>query len=378
MLALSSEQEALVSAVGEFASAEFAQDAYSWEGTIPWENLQGLADHGFLGVNFDKQYGGGGLSEFEALLVGEAVGRVCPDTGGLLLNQQLIAPRVIHTFGTDHAKEEYLPPVLAGEDLVAVAISEPQAGSDVGAMKTKVTERDGDLFLSGEKTWVSYLPDASAAVVWAKFPEGLGSIILDLDAQGVDIAQHHTNMMGNTQTQFYMEDVKIPDENVLVRGKEAFKRQLAELNWERMSIAASANTIAVNALEMALEYAEDREQFDQPIEEFQGIEWKLATMIKQVETSRAMTYQTVETAGGEEGVPDRLHSQIAKLFASEVVHDVVDEALQIHGANGYQQGHPLEYLYRWVRAFRIGGGTDEILKNTIASHLKVDGVPGIL
>lgn len=376
MLSLTQEQEMLVQAANELAEAEFSDQAFEWEGGTPWENFQTLADHGFMGINFPEEYGGGGMGEFEAMLLVEAVGRVCPDTAIRVMNQHLVAPRAIDMFGSAALKEQYLPPVAAGDSLIAVAISEPQAGSDVKAMETSVREEDGDLLLSGEKIWVSEYPEADAAVVWAKFPEGLGSVVLDLDDPDVEVSEHFTNMFGGKQTQFFMNDVVLPPENVLVRGSESFRSQLKALNWERVGSSILNIAMARCAIEKARTYAKDRVQFDQPIAEFQGIRWKLADMVTDLQCARSMVYTAAEQ-GQATGSPERLQTSIAKLVSAEMVDDVIDEALQIHGANGYQQGHPIEYLYRMARGRRLAGGTDEILRNTIAQAVLQDGVPDI-
>ncbi|WP_435361856.1 acyl-CoA dehydrogenase family protein [Haloarchaeobius sp. DFWS5] len=377
MLTLSDEQRMVVSALSDLAEQEFAEKAFEWDGDLPEENIDLLAEQGFLGINIDPEYGGGGMTEFEAMLSVEAVGRVCPDTAEYLYNQQMVAPRAIEMFGTDAVKERYLPAVTAGEKSIAIAISEPESGSDVGSMRTTVEEDDGDLYLSGEKIWVSHVPHADAAVVWAQFDDGLGSLVMDFDAAGVEISEHYTNMHGGTQTQFYMENVPIPEEYVLTRGKEGFVNVLKALNWERLGSSTLANALAGCALEKALDYAQQREQFGQPIGDFQGIEWKLADMAQRLEASRALTYRAAVNAHEQGRVPDRLDASLAKLTSSEMVEYVVSEALQIHGANGYQQGHPLEYLYRMARGRRLAAGTDEIQRNQIAAVLKKDGLPSL-
>ncbi|MFC6941479.1 acyl-CoA dehydrogenase family protein [Salinirubellus sp. GCM10025818] len=376
MLTLNAERRMLVESVGEIAESEFAERAGTWQGAKPWPNLELLADRGYLGVSLPEEYGGGGMSEFDAILLQETVGRVCPDTAYAL--PDMGAPRAVAMFGSEAVKERYLPPVCAGEDHVAIAISEPEAGSDVPSMRTRVEERDGELVLNGEKIWVSGVDEASAAVVWVKFPEGLGTLVLDLDAPGVEIGQHFTNMFGHTQTQFFMNDVVVPERNVLTRGSDAFKEQLKALNWERLGNAALSNGTAACVFDMALEYAGDREQFGQPIGEFQGIEWKLADMAKQVQTSRNQTLAAASAAERAGGVPDRLSTHIANLWSGEVLEEVASEALQIHGANGYQRGHPIEYFYRFARSRRIAAGTDEIQKNTIARVLKDGGLPSLV
>ncbi len=379
MFDLSDEQQMLVSSLEDVAEREFSDDAFEWNGEVPWDNISTLAEHGFLGINFPMEYGGGGMTEFDAMLSIEAVGRVCPDTAEYLFNQQMVAPRAIDMFGTEEAKERYLPPMIGGkkDSAIAVAISEPESGSDVGSMNTHVEEDGNDLVINGEKIWVSNVPHSAAAVTWAKFPEGLGSLIVDFDADGVEIAQHYTNMAEHTQTQFYMNDVRVPTENVLTRGKEGFKQQLKALNWERIGSVTFANSMARCALDKAIEYAGQREQFGQPIGDFQGIEWKLADMAKELEASRALAYRAALDAHNRGEAPDRLQTSLAKLYSSEMVEKVVSESLQIHGANGYQRGHPLEYLYRLARGRRLAAGSDEIQKNQIADALKKDGVPSL-
>jgi hypothetical protein len=371
------EQRMLVDAVQEIA-ATFEADAFEWQGAPPWENVERLADHGFVGVNIDESYGGGGMSELEAILVTEAVGSVCPDTAELLMNCSLVAPRAIEMFGTEAVKERYLPPVVAGESFVAIAMSEPEAGSDLRAMNTTVRETDDGLVVDGEKLWVGMVEEATAAVLWAKFPEGMGTLVLDLDAPGVEVTQEFTNMHGKTQSHLTLDAVPVPRENVLTRGPAAFDEQLRALNWERIGAAAFSNAVARNALGRALDYAETREQFGQPIGEFQGIEWKLADMVTAIERSRALTYRAAEDAIASGDHPDPMAASMAKLTAADTANEVVSEALQIHGANGYMRGHPLEYLYRFARGYRIAGGTDEIQRNTIARRLKRDGLPPLL
>jgi alkylation response protein AidB-like acyl-CoA dehydrogenase len=376
MVTLTDEQRMLVSTLEDIATREFADEACAWDGEKPWENLELLADEGFLGISLPSEYGGGGMTEFEALLMQETIGRVCPDTAYAL--PDTTAARAIAMFGSELAKQRYLPPVTAGEDFIAIAISEPEAGSDVTAMNTRAEERDGTVWLTGEKIWVSGVPEASAAVVWAKFPEGIGTVIIEFDQPGVEIGNHFTNMFGHTQTQFYMEGVAVDEDHILTRGRDAFKKQLKSLNWERLGNAALSNATALCAFDKALEYADGREQFGQPIGDFQGIEWKLADMAKQLQVSRAMMYSAAERAMGQGRVPDRLATHIANLYSGEMLERVVSEALQIHGANGYQQGHPLEYLYRFARSRRIAAGTDEIQKNTIAGVLKSEGLPTLV
>jgi alkylation response protein AidB-like acyl-CoA dehydrogenase len=375
MIALTDQQRELVETTRELAEENFRENACEWEGETPWENIKVLAEHDLLGINMPEEYGGRGHPEIDAVLMTEAVGRVCPDTAYALIAQQMVGPRAIAMFGSEEAKARYLPPVIEGDAGITIAMSEPEAGSDMRSMITTITETDEGLRLNGEKTWVGGVPGATAAVVWVKFPDSLGTVIMDFDNEGVEIQREYTNMHGRTQTHFTIDDVLIPEENILTQGAEGFKQQLQALNWERLGSAALANATALCAFDKATAFAAEREQFDQSIGDFQGIEWKFADMAKQVQASRALTQEAAEYGDQHEEGPDRMDTSIAKLYSGEMLENVVSEALQIHGARGYQEGHPLEYLYRFARSRRIAAGTDEIQKNTIAHTLKQRGIP---
>ncbi len=374
MLDLNNEQQMIVSSLRDVVENEFEKTASDWNGEMPWENLQILSEHGYYGVNFEEEYGGAGMTEFEAILATEVIGRKCPLTAWHYGDQHLISPRALEEFGSDTVKDRYLQPILNAEERIAVGMSEPGAGSDLRAMETAIEERDGKLVLNGEKIWMSSAPECSAVIIWAMFPEGMGTVVMDLDADGVETVNDFTNMAGEIQSQILMKDVVIPEENVLVRGDD-FKKQMKALNWERLAGTTIANATGLCALDKALDYSQDRKQFDQPIGDFQGIEFKLADMVTDLQASRQLLFQTAQNAVNQGRVPDPMETLMASLTAAQTTGRVVDEALQIHGANGYMQGHDLEYLYRFARGFRIGGGTDEIHKKEIAKFLKKNGAP---
>jgi alkylation response protein AidB-like acyl-CoA dehydrogenase len=371
---LSDEQRMIVELAEEIVENELGDEAFDWEGQTPWPNLELLSEQGLLGLRLPEEYGGGGMGPLEELLVIEAVGTVCPDTAWSLVLDS-IAPVAVAKFGTDAAKRRYLPPVCDGDTIMAIAISEPQAGSDVTAMNTRVEGDRGEYYLTGEKTWVSAVPDSEAAVVWTRFPDGnIGSVLVEFDADGVEVITEYENMAGHVQSHFVMEEVHIPDTNLLVTDANDWKAQLKQLNWERVLISMWTITAARCAIEHALDYAQTREQFGQKIGQFQGMRWKFADMVTQYEAGRSLVYRTVSAALEHETPPDRRMASVTRLFASEQTERIVSEALQVFGANGYQRGHPLEYLYRFVRSRRIGHGTDEILKNGIADALFDQGL----
>lgn len=374
---LTAEQREFVEEVRDLAEREFAENAYSWEGKVPWENIEVLRKEGYYGVNIPEEYGGQGLSDVEAMLLIETVGRVCPDTGYLAHNQHFTAPRSINHLGTEAAKQKYLPLVTEENEYIAFAVSEPGAGSDVSAIETYAEDVDGGVVINGEKTWVGNASKAAAAVVWTQFDEGLGSVVVDFEDSDIEIIEKYTNMGGQEQTHFRINDAFVPEEDVLARGREGFIQQIDAINWDRVGCAAIANAQAACAIDLALEYAQERKQFGQKIGEFQGIEWKLADSVTQLEASRALTYVVTRNAVERGGSPDRMHAAMIALFSANMIEDVATEALQIHGARGYQQGHPIEYLYRVARRWRMAGGTDEIQYNNIAAVLSDEGTSSL-
>jgi alkylation response protein AidB-like acyl-CoA dehydrogenase len=377
MQLLTTDQREFVDEVRTLAEREFADEAYTWEGDVPWKNIETLREAGLYGVNLPEEYGGRGLSDFEAMLLVETVGRVCPDTGYLTHNQHFTAPRSINHLGTDAAKEKYLPLVTEDNEFIAFAISEPGAGSDVSAIETTAEDVDGGVVVDGEKTWVGNASKAAAAVVWTKFDDGLGSVVVDFETADIEIVNRYENMAGQEQTRFEIHDAFVPEEDVLARGRDGFLEQIDAINWDRVGCAAIANAQAACAIDLALDYAQEREQFGQKIGEFQGIEWKFADAVTQLEASRALTYTVTRNAVERGGSPERMHAAMLALFSANMVETVASEALQVHGAQGYQRGNPIEYLYRVARRWRLAGGTDEIQRNNIADVLADEGTSAL-
>jgi len=196
-------------------------------------------------------------------------------------------------------------------------------------------------------------------------------VIVDKDNPGLDIAETYTNMYGGVQAEIVFDDCRIDQKKVLIRGPEAFKTLLKTFNVERCHNAMMSLSVARNAFEKSLDYAQQREQFGEQIGEFQAVSHKLADMTIKLEAARLLVFQAVQSAitSGSDGLPSRLQTSVAKVFANEIGVEIADAAVQIHGANGYMQGHPVEYIYRKVRGRAIAGGTVEIHRNGIVDAL---------
>jgi len=369
----SDEQRLIYDTAKKLAEEEFRDSAFTWEGTFPTANQRVLADQGMLGIGLPEVYGGGGYTIVEVLLAQEAVGRVCPDTAHVLSRSSMGPPRVIAELGSEYLKERYLPGVCAGDEILSVAISESEAGSDASSMATTV-ERDGDrLVLNGSKLWVTKGPHATAFLVYARFPDGnIGAILVDRDADGLTLGDGSVNMAGHVQSELYFDDCTVSEEQLLVDDPDAFKQLLIEFNVERCHNAMMCVACGLNGFDEALSHAKGREQFDQPIADFQGIEWMFADMAIELDAARLLIYRAASNAVGAS--PSRLETSMAKVKANEVGQKVIDDALQIHGAMGYTRESPIEYLYRWVRGWKIAGGTVEVQRNMIARDLKKYGL----
>lgn len=371
---LSDTHRAIRRSARELAENEFDDGAFTWHGDVPDEHRKLLADHGFLGMTLPEEYGGGGMSWMDNQMAMEGIGEVCPDTAYLLSETNSGNLQIIAKYGSEEQKERYLQPVLEGDSFVAVAMSEPEAGSAATDMST-TAEEDGDEYvLNGTKAWVSGAPRADAFVTYAVMPDGhIGSLLVDGDAPGLEIADPDENMYGDLQSQLYFDDARIPKEAALVTGKDAFKRQIKTYNVNRVAGIAHNWVVAKWLFEEALDYAQTRKQGGKPIGDNQAIQHRLADMAIKLETARYLIYRSLS---GDE-LPSRILSSMSKVYVGEKMHEVADAALQIKGATGFVGDTPESYAYRRLRGYLIAGGTPDIHRNMIAKSLYKTGFPDI-
>lgn len=372
---LSEEQRMLKHTARRIAENELQERAFTYNGRYPMENAPLLAEAGLLGISLPERYGGGGLTPVEVLLVQEEIGRICPDTAHLISYTSMAAPGVIATVGSEELRDKYLSDICRGEYIIAIAISEASAGSDASGMDTSAIVENGEVIINGRKLWVSHPKAAEAFLVYCRFEEGIGAVIVDNDAQGFELAETYTNMYGGEQAELVFDDCRVNQSQILLRGEDAFKRLLKAFNVERCHNAMMSLSVARNAFEKSLEYAQTREQFGQTIGDFQAVSHKLADMAIKLEAARLLILKATSSTIAEttQGLPSRMQTSIAKVFANEIAEDIASDAVQIHGANGYMQGHPVEYIYRKVRGRLIAGGTVEIHREGIVNDLYKNG-----
>ena len=366
------EQQRLVRRTArDLAEEHFADNAFTWD-DIPWKNAKLLAEHDMLAVSLPEKYGGAGMSALDAVLAMEGVGSVCPHTANAIHAACFGPSRAIDSFGTERQKEEYLPPVAAGESFIAIAISEPEAGSHATAMSTSAEIEGGEYVVNGRKAWVSDADSADAFLTYVVLPDGnIGSLIIDRDTPGFTVAEPDENMAGQPQSELFFDDARVPKDKVLLSGPDAFKKQITAYNIERIGAMAKVWIAAKWAFDEALEYSQNREQFGQPIGGFQAVQHRLAEMAIRLKTSRLLIYEAL----ADDDLPSRFDSSLAKVYVSEACQDVVDDALQIKAAAGYVGDTPESYLYRFVRGFQIASGTNDVHRTMVAKSLAESGFP---
>jgi len=316
--------------------------------------VKALADHGLLPKLFER------VSAIELCLIREALARHCPDAETAFGVQGLGAYPILQS-GQDSVKDEWLPLVADGTAVAAFALTEADAGSDVRAMEMSA-QPDGDGYrLSGEKLWISNAPEADIYTVFARAPEGITAFAVPGE---LVTGEHKTMLAEHPIGSLTFDDVRVPRDNVLGDPGAGFKVAMRTLDLFRPSVGAFAIGMARRALELAVAHTRERHAFGKPLKDNQAVAHRLADIAARVEAARLLVHQAA--ASHDKGVYDPSLAAMSKLVATEVAQEAVDAAVQFHGASGLEQGHPLEHLYRDVRAPRIYEGANEIQREIIA------------
>ncbi|MFB6254990.1 MAG: acyl-CoA dehydrogenase family protein [Halobacteriaceae archaeon] len=374
---LSDEQEAIRQEVRRFAENEIAPVAseYDQEETYPDDIMDKAADMGLTGAGIPVEYGGAGYSSLENALIIEELFAVDPGVG-LCISSAAFGADAIMEFGTEEQKEAYLRPIAEGEAVMGTAISEPEAGSDVTSVST-TAEKDGDNWvINGNKMWITNGSVGDYFVVLCQTDSsaedrysGFSQIMVESDRDGFS-SEKITGKLGiraSDTAELIFDDVRVPEENLVGTEGAGFLQLMQFFDDTRTMVAAQGVGIAKGACERALEYAQEREQFNRPISEFQAIQHKLAEMHTRTEAARQLTYKSAWSVDHAEEQLTSLAS-MAKEFASQVAVEVADEAVQIYGS-GYVNDFDVERLYRDAKITQIYEGTTEIQKNIIAREL---------
>ncbi len=379
-LDLSPDQKDLQARARELARGPVSERAADVDRTeqYPWDNVTLLKEAGLLGLTIPSRYGGRDGSWLDAVLVIEALSAACAVTGRIAVETNMGAISAVMAYGSEEQKRLAADMVLAG-DKPAICITEPEAGSDANAMTTRAERRGNRYVVNGRKHWITGGGVSRLHLIFARVfdaqgnEEGIGGFLAIRDeTPGLRIVRREPTMglRGIPEAEIAFEDMELPP-SALVMPPRGLRKGFADLmtayNSQRVGAATVALGIAQGAYDLALNWSEEREQFGRPINEFQGLQWKLADMSIRLAASQALVYKAARS--GEGGFPDMLLAAQAKIFTAESAIQTVNDALQFFGARGYSRNVPLERMARDVRMFTIGGGTAEVLRNVVAGAI---------
>ena len=343
---------------------------------FPEELLPIMGDMGLMQLWVPEQYGGPNGNLTLMCMAREEISRVSPACGSLAgLNTMFIMP-LLH-FGSEEQRRRFLPIIAQGGVVTAIAISEPQAGSDVSAMTTRAV-KDGDSYvINGRKQWCSYGVVAEYIVLMARTSgdsgaDGISAFILEPKRmKGITFGRHERKMgwRGAPNTPIFLDDVRVPSENLVGEEGKGFRASMRALDLNRPTIGAQSVGLAQGALDASVTYAKERKQFKRSIGEFQGVQFMLADMVMNIEAARALVYECARA--GDAGHWKRLNvlASMAKCFASDMAMKVTTDAVQIFGGYGYTRDYPVERMMRDAKLAQIFEGTNQIQRMVIARDL---------
>lgn len=373
---ISDEQRDLKETARRFARQEMAAVAKRIEAEdepLSRDWLERYAEMGFLGINVSTTYGGLGLGNLDALLVLEEFAKVSSAVAFPIFESCVGPVRAIEHLAGEDLKARVIPRVCTGEITVAVAMSEPEAGTALTDLKTKGEVRDGTVVLNGTKRWCSGGGHADGYVVYCRLSDapgakGIGAVYVERDTAGVTFGERERLMgfRGIPSSDIFFDNVEVPSANVILPAG-GFGRLMAAFDLERCGNATMSLGQASGALEDVLEYVQERRQFGKPIVEFQAVQLKLAEMAMQVEAARLLVYRAAVNA--EDGLPSVFDSSVAKCFANEMARAVTGMAVQLMGGYGYSREFPMERRMRDAWGWGIAGGTIDIQKVNIAAAM---------
>jgi alkylation response protein AidB-like acyl-CoA dehydrogenase len=373
---LTEEQEQFLKSFREFLAAEIAPHAAQMDRAEEFrrENLAALARFGMTGINFPEEYGGAGLDFLTATLASVELARVCPSTALSVGASIALCGYPILKFGTEQQRRRHLPRLISGEIIGALALTEPNAGSDLSSIRTRA-ERRGDYYIiNGSKTYVTNGPIADLILALVVTAPGRGArghslILIESSSPGFLRGKKLEKMgvRGSPTSELYFEDCQVPASNLIGQQDEGFPILMQCLAYDRVAMAAFCLGIAKACLDESLSYATAREAFGQPIAAFEEISFKLAEMKAEIDAAELLTLQAAWLH--DQGRDITVEASIAKLYASEVAKRAADYGVQIHGGAGYFRDSCVERLYRDARLCEIGEGTSEIQRLIIARSI---------
>ncbi|MGX5818619.1 acyl-CoA dehydrogenase family protein [Chitinophaga lutea] len=359
--------------VKDFGKTHIKPYALQWDETqeFPVDLFRKMGELGLMGVLVPEQYGGSGMGYLEYVTVISEVAKYCGGIGLSLAAHNSLCTGHILQFGNEAQKTKYLPKLASGQWIGAWGLTEPNTGSDAMNMKCTAVKDGSDWVINGTKCWITHGKSGDVAVVIARTgnvrdSHGMSAFIVERGTPGFTGGkkENKLGMRASETAEMIFDNCRIPGENLIGEPGEGFIQSMKVLDGGRISIAALSLGIAKGAFEAALQYAQERHQFDQPIANFQGISFKLADMSTQIAAAELLTMQAADLKNRH--VPMTQQAAMAKYYASEVAVSTANEAVQIFGGYGYTKDFPAEKYYRDAKLCTIGEGTSEIQKIVIA------------
>lgn len=372
----SEEQLAVKEMAREFARKELLPGVIERDEKqeFPSSQMKMMGEYGFLGMMVDPKYGGGGMDAVSYVLAMEEISKIDASCSVVMSVNNSLVCTGLERFGSEEQKEKYLTKVASGEAIGAFCLSEPEAGSDATSQKTTAEDKGDYYLLNGTKNWITSGNSASYYLVMAqtdieKKHKGINAFILEKGMDGFVIGKKEDKLgvRGSDTHSLMFQDVKVPKENRIGEDGFGFNFAMSLLNGGRIGIASQAMGIAAGALELSLNYAQERKTFGQEIAKHQAIQFKLADMATQVDTARLLCLKAAQLK--DQGEDYTQASAMAKLFSSEVAMKTTIEAIQIHGGYGYVKEYHVERLMRDAKITQIYEGTSEIQKIVISRGL---------
>lgn len=368
---LNEEQRAFCDAVRAFADRHLRDGALAraHDAEYPWEVARLMAEQGLLGITIAEADGGQGGTLMDAVLAIETIAAACPRSADVVQAGNFGAIRTLAQYASPEQKARLLRPLLDARRLIAVAMTEPDAGSAVTELRTTATP-DGDGYrINGSKIFTTHGRHADLFLAYVRFGpgvNGIGSVIVERGASGFSTGQPARFLSGEEWVQLYFEDVYVPPENVLLTFG-GFKKQIAGFNVERIGNTARSLALGRFAFDVAREHALTRRQFGRLLCEFQGLQWKFADLRMRLDAAQLLLYRAATNA--DAGLPSAAETAIAKAYCNQTGFDAASEAMQVLGGLGYSEESLVEYCFRRTRGWMIAGGSVEMMKNRIAEDV---------
>ena len=347
------------------------------EERFPVETVEKMAKLGIMGIPFPVEYGGAGGDNVLYSMAVEELSRVCATTGVIVSAHTSLCASPIYEFGNEEQRKKYLPKLCSGEWIGAFGLTEPSAGTDASAQQTTAVLKGDKYILNGSKIFITNGKEADTYVVFAmtdksKGNHGITAFILEKGMPGFKFGKIENKMGGHTSitAELVFEDLEVPVENRLGEEGEGFKIAMSTLDGGRIGVAAQALGIAEGALDAAVKYSKEREQFGRPISKFQAISFKLADMAMKIDAARYLVYHAAFLK--QAGEPYSEAAAEAKCFASDVAMEVTTDAVQVFGGYGYTVDYPVERYMRNAKITQIYEGTNEVQRMVISRALLAD------